>query len=83
MAAMTGGIPAQAMQAASSGAEISPEGGVRFRPERPPMSSLLQVNNADESIIAFLRKAKDRAVLFAAKFSAVSRPEVRVENCEI
>ena len=36
----------------------------------------LEVDNADESIIAFLRKAKDPrdAVLFAANFSAVSRP---------
>ena len=36
----------------------------------------LEVDNADESIIAFLRKAKDPrdAVLFAANFSALSAP---------
>ena len=40
----------------------------------------LEVDNADESIIAFLRKAKDPrdAVLFAANFSAVSRPDHRI-----
>ena len=40
----------------------------------------LEVDNADGSIIAFLRKAKDPrdAVLFAANFSAVSRPDHRI-----
>ncbi|MBK8209317.1 MAG: 1,4-alpha-glucan branching protein GlgB [Rhodospirillales bacterium] len=40
----------------------------------------LEVENAEESILAFLRKAKDprRALLFAANFSAVSRPEHRI-----
>lgn len=40
----------------------------------------LEVDNAEESIIAFLRKAKDprHALLFAMNFSAVSRPAHRI-----
>ena len=40
----------------------------------------LEVDNAQESIIAFLRKEKDprNALLFAMNFSAVSRPEHRI-----
>jgi len=40
----------------------------------------LEVDNAEESIIAFLRKARDprRTLLFAANFSAVPRPEHRI-----
>ena len=40
----------------------------------------LEVDNAEESIIAFLRKARDprQTVLFAANFSDVSRPEHRI-----
>jgi 1,4-alpha-glucan branching enzyme len=40
----------------------------------------LEVDNAEESVLAFLRKARDPrdAVLFAANFSAISRPQHRV-----
>ena len=40
----------------------------------------LEVDNAEESIIAFLRKARDprETLLFAANFSAVSRPDHRI-----
>ena len=40
----------------------------------------LEVDNGEESILAFLRKAKDprRALLFAGNFSAVSRPGHRI-----
>ncbi len=40
----------------------------------------LEVDNAEESIIAFLRKEKDprNALLFAMNFAAVSRPEHRI-----
>jgi 1,4-alpha-glucan branching enzyme len=40
----------------------------------------LEVDNGEESIIAFLRKARDprETVLFAANFSAVSRPDHRI-----
>ena len=40
----------------------------------------LEVDNGEESIIAFLRKAKDprRTLLFAMNFSDVSRPEHRI-----
>ena len=40
----------------------------------------LEVDNAEESIIAFMRKARDprETLLFAANFSAVSRPDHRI-----
>jgi 1,4-alpha-glucan branching enzyme len=40
----------------------------------------LEVDNGEESIIAFLRKARDprQTLLFAANFSAVSRPDHRI-----
>jgi 1,4-alpha-glucan branching enzyme len=40
----------------------------------------LEVDNAKESVLAFLRKARDPrdAVLFAANFSAISRPQYRI-----
>ncbi len=40
----------------------------------------LEADNAEESTLAFLRKAKDprRALLFAGNFSAISRPEHRI-----
>jgi 1,4-alpha-glucan branching enzyme len=40
----------------------------------------LEVDNAEESVLAFLRKARDPrdAVLFAANFSAISRPQHRI-----
>ncbi|MFO1145342.1 MAG: alpha amylase C-terminal domain-containing protein [Rhodospirillales bacterium] len=40
----------------------------------------LEVENADESILAFLRKAKDprQALIFAGNFSAISRPDHRI-----
>ena len=40
----------------------------------------LEVDNAEESIIVFLRKARDprETLLFAANFSAVSRPDHRI-----
>jgi 1,4-alpha-glucan branching enzyme len=40
----------------------------------------LEVDNAEESVIAFLRKAKDprNALLFAMNFSGISRPEHRI-----
>jgi 1,4-alpha-glucan branching enzyme len=40
----------------------------------------LEVDNSEESIIAFLRKARDprETLLFAANFSAVSRPDHRI-----
>ncbi|MFO1118598.1 MAG: 1,4-alpha-glucan branching enzyme [Rhodospirillales bacterium] len=40
----------------------------------------LEVENADESILAFLRKARDprQALIFAGNFSAISRPDHRI-----
>ena len=40
----------------------------------------LEVDNAEESTLAFLRKARDprQALLFAGNFSAISRPEHRI-----
>lgn len=40
----------------------------------------LEVDNAEESILAFLRKARDprQALIFAGNFSAVSRPDHRI-----
>jgi 1,4-alpha-glucan branching enzyme len=61
----------------------------RFYREQPPLHEVdfkpdgfewLEVDNSEESIIAFVRKARDprHALLFAANFSAISRLDHRI-----